>query len=115
MKTNPILLNCLIRYLFFNLGSVDGTKGDWIGIDWDDPSRGKHDGSHKGNNYFSTKTETSGSFVRITKVSKGRIKQPVKSNLYMFLYYLVRYFVQRGSSKKYLYMILTFFDHLLIG
>jgi len=53
------------------LGSVDGTKGDWIGIDWDDPSRGKHDGSHKGKNYFSTKTETSGSFVRITKVSKG--------------------------------------------
>ena len=58
--------------MYFNLGSVDGTKGDWIGIDWDDPSRGKHDGSHKGNNYFSTKTETSGSFVRITKVSKGR-------------------------------------------
>ena len=54
-------------------GSVEGTKGDWIGIDWDDPNRGKHNGSHKGKNYFSTKTETSGSFVRATKISAGKM------------------------------------------
>jgi len=53
------------------LGSVEGTKGDWIGIDWDDSNRGKHDGSHKGKKYFFTKTETSGSFVRATKISSG--------------------------------------------
>ena len=53
------------------LGTVDGTKGDWIGIDWDDSNRGKHDGTHNGKKYFSTKTETSGSFVRITKISTG--------------------------------------------
>ena len=53
-------------------GSVEGTKGDWIGIDWDDFNRGKHDGSHKEKKYFSTKTETSGSFVRATKISAGK-------------------------------------------
>lgn len=25
-------------------GNVDNTNGVWLGIEWDDPSRGKHDG-----------------------------------------------------------------------
>ena len=33
-------------------GSVDGTSGTWLGIEWDDPQRGKHDGVKDGRRYF---------------------------------------------------------------
>ena len=39
---------CTVRYF----GSVAKTKGDWIGLEWDDPLRGKHNGSHQGVEYF---------------------------------------------------------------
>lgn len=39
---------CTVRYN----GEVQGTKGQWIGVEWDDPARGKHDGSHEGVKYF---------------------------------------------------------------
>lgn len=28
------------------------TSGLWLGVEWDHPSRGKHDGSHEGVQYF---------------------------------------------------------------
>ena len=37
-----------VRYV----GSVDGQDGEWVGVEWDDPARGKHDGSHDGKRYF---------------------------------------------------------------
>ena len=37
------------------IGEVPTTQGLWYGIDWDDESRGKHDGSHKGEKYFTTR------------------------------------------------------------
>lgn len=42
---------CTARYL----GEVAGTSGSWIGVEWDDATRGKHDGSHKGTRYFTCK------------------------------------------------------------
>ncbi|KAH0542747.1 hypothetical protein FGG08_002886 [Glutinoglossum americanum] len=53
---------CTIHYI----GSVEGTKGDWLGVEWDDPSRGKHDGTHGGKRYFQCKSNlpTAASFVR---------------------------------------------------
>ena len=40
---------CTVRYI----GPIKTTKkGDWLGVEWDDPSRGKHDGSHEGERYF---------------------------------------------------------------
>ena len=39
---------CTLRYV----GPIGGTKGDWLGVEWDEPSRGKHDGSHNGVRYF---------------------------------------------------------------
>lgn len=33
-------------------GPVEGTSGTWMGIEWDDPKRGKHDGSKDGKQYF---------------------------------------------------------------
>ncbi|KAJ9134037.1 Tubulin-specific chaperone [Pleurostoma richardsiae] len=56
---------CTVRYV----GEVAGTSGTWLGVEWDDPSRGKHDGSHKSVRYFScvSKAATAASFVRPTR------------------------------------------------
>ncbi|RAK77777.1 putative tubulin-specific chaperone [Aspergillus fijiensis CBS 313.89] len=53
---------CTVRYV----GTVEGTAGDWLGVEWDDPSRGKHSGEHKGVRYFTCLRNhpTAGSFVR---------------------------------------------------
>ena len=37
-----------IRYY----GEVYGAEGVWIGVEWDDPSKGKHSGVHNGRSYF---------------------------------------------------------------
>lgn len=34
------------------IGPVDGAQDIWLGIDWDNPERGKHDGSVNGKRYF---------------------------------------------------------------
>ena len=39
---------CTVRYI----GQVEDTKGEWLGVEWDDDSKGKHDGSHNGVKYF---------------------------------------------------------------
>ena len=39
---------CTIRYI----GPVHGTQGTWLGVEWDDPARGKHSGTHSGKEYF---------------------------------------------------------------
>ncbi|GME50835.1 hypothetical protein GTA08_BOTSDO05438 [Neofusicoccum parvum] len=58
---------CTVRYV----GGVQGTKGEWLGVEWDDPTRGKHDGSHAGVRYFecARKHPNAGSFVRPTRPS----------------------------------------------
>lgn len=39
---------CTIKYI----GPVKGVEGHWLGVEWDDPSCGKHNGSYLGENYF---------------------------------------------------------------
>ena len=39
---------CTVRYV----GAVAEKKGEWLGVEWDDASRGKHDGTHDGTSYF---------------------------------------------------------------
>ncbi|KAF7184021.1 hypothetical protein CNMCM7691_004511 [Aspergillus felis] len=53
---------CTVRYV----GKVEGTTGDWLGVEWDDPTRGKHSGEHNGVRYFTCRRKhpTAGSFVR---------------------------------------------------
>lgn len=50
------------------IGEVPPTKGTWLGVEWDDPSRGKHSGSHEGVQYFVTRKLNAGSFVRMNKI-----------------------------------------------
>ncbi|KAL9007855.1 MAG: hypothetical protein Q9173_006957 [Seirophora scorigena] len=56
---------CTVRYI----GGVNGTNDTWLGVEWDDPSRGKHDGTHHGKRYFEcvSKEPTAASFVRLSK------------------------------------------------
>jgi dynactin complex subunit len=37
-----------VRYV----GVVADKPGRWLGVEWDDPVRGKHDGTHDGVTYF---------------------------------------------------------------
>ncbi|XP_072239667.1 tubulin-specific chaperone E [Leuresthes tenuis] len=56
-----------VRYM----GPVPPTAGLWLGVEWDNPERGKHDGSHEGVRYFTCRHPKGGSFVRPVKVSFG--------------------------------------------
>ncbi|KAI1007369.1 hypothetical protein K3495_g847 [Podosphaera aphanis] len=60
--SSPARESCTIRYI----GNVDGFSGLWLGVEWDDVSRGKHDGSLQGKRYFKclSSSSTAGSFVR---------------------------------------------------
>lgn len=42
---------CTVRYV----GPVQGTKGEWLGVEWDDASLGKHTGENQGVKYFECK------------------------------------------------------------
>ena len=43
----------------------------WIGVQWDDPKRGKHDGETGGVRYFRCDENTSGSFAKPTKLIRA--------------------------------------------
>ncbi|XP_021917557.1 tubulin-specific chaperone E isoform X2 [Zootermopsis nevadensis] len=64
------------------IGEVPPTKGIWLGVDWDDPTRGKHNGTHEAKKYFTTRHSTSGSFVRLEKVNLGRSFRAAIRNRY---------------------------------
>ncbi|XP_053620958.1 tubulin-specific chaperone E [Plodia interpunctella] len=51
------------------IGEVHGYKAVWYGVEWDDPGRGKHDGSVDDVQYFKTSKPGAGSFIRPSKIS----------------------------------------------
>ncbi|KAF5387500.1 hypothetical protein D9757_006519 [Collybiopsis confluens] len=46
------------------IGNVEKTTGIWLGVEWDNPERGKHDGAKDGRRYFSCRSANAGSFIR---------------------------------------------------
>nr|XP_036873011.1 tubulin-specific chaperone E isoform X1 [Manis javanica]XP_036873012.1 tubulin-specific chaperone E isoform X1 [Manis javanica] len=52
-------------------GVVPPVTGLWLGVEWDNPARGRHDGSHEGTVYFKCRHPTGGSFIRPNKVNFG--------------------------------------------
>lgn len=42
------------RFTVRYIGNVEGTDQDkvWLGVEWDDPTRGKHNGQYLGRSYF---------------------------------------------------------------
>lgn len=55
---------CTVRYV----GAVEGTTGQWLGVEWDDPTRGKHSGEHKGVKYFECTGSPSDSLRYIVQI-----------------------------------------------
>lgn len=59
-----------IRYV----GKLKHSKKDndiWIGIEWDDETRGKHNGTIEGIEYFKTNHSTAGSLIKFNKANFG--------------------------------------------
>jgi tubulin-specific chaperone E len=58
---------CTVRYI----GPLSGLKGEWLGVEWDNPSRGKHNGQHQGQQVFSclSNSPTTASFIRPNRKS----------------------------------------------
>ncbi|KAJ1369113.1 hypothetical protein KIN20_030510, partial [Parelaphostrongylus tenuis] len=59
--------SAVVRYV----GEVSGHPGVWAGVEWDDPSRGKHNGLVNGVQYFRTSSARGGSLVSIQNVHRG--------------------------------------------
>eukprot|EP00759_Apiculatamorpha_spiralis_P042139 PhF_6_TR40416/c0_g1_i1/m.60243/K21768/TBCE; tubulin-specific chaperone E len=58
----------IVRYI----GPLDGTEGEFVGVEWDDASRGKHDGMFKSKRYFTCSNPSSkASFVLSRKLLGG--------------------------------------------
>ncbi|KAI7685151.1 hypothetical protein KC322_g13146, partial [Hortaea werneckii] len=53
---------CTVRYN----GPVADKQGEWLGVEWDDTTRGKHNGTHQGKCYFTCRSvsPSAGSFLR---------------------------------------------------
>ncbi|NP_001088530.1 tubulin-specific chaperone E [Xenopus laevis] len=56
-----------VRYV----GNVPPTPGLWLGVEWDNHLRGKHNGTHEGTKYFTCSHPTGGSFIRLKKANFG--------------------------------------------
>ncbi|KAJ3324488.1 hypothetical protein HDV06_006899 [Boothiomyces sp. JEL0866] len=54
---------CTVKYV----GEIQGKKGTWFGVEWDDSTRGKHSGTFNGVQYFETSYENAGSFLAESK------------------------------------------------
>ncbi|KAF8636511.1 hypothetical protein AX17_003325 [Amanita inopinata Kibby_2008] len=55
------------------VGEVHNSAGDWLGVEWDDPHRGKHDGVYDGRRYFHCQVPGAASFIRPSaRISFGR-------------------------------------------
>ncbi|KAI1733320.1 CAP-Gly domain-containing protein [Ditylenchus destructor] len=53
------------------VGEIAGQTGTWVGVDWDDPKRGKHNGCVGGKQYFVARGDKTGSFIRPDAVDFG--------------------------------------------
>ena len=62
---------CTIRYV----GKVEGTSGDWLGVEWDNPTRGKHSGEHNGVRYFTCISPVLTSDAMMVLMTSGRNKK----------------------------------------
>lgn len=61
---------CTLRYIGPVTTQTTNTQTEaerdriWLGVEWDDPARGKHSGTHLGTTYFTSRVEGAASFLR---------------------------------------------------
>ena len=80
---------CTVRYH----GEVQGTQGDWLGVEWDDPTRGKHSGQNGGIKYFECKTSVIyTSIYTIARSQKPKLSSQVRAKVPQ----LPRLYARRG-------------------
>lgn len=53
------------------LSDSKGNESKYLGVEWDNPERGKHNGEYKGKQLFKVEKPNSGSFLRESTVKKG--------------------------------------------
>ena len=58
---------CTVRYH----GPLPGQDGEWLGVEWDDPDRGKHAGEYRGRRLFKplSSAPSCASFIRATRLA----------------------------------------------
>ncbi|GJQ13615.1 hypothetical protein GpartN1_g5406.t1 [Galdieria partita] len=59
-----------IRYIGVLCSSNEDNSVLWVGIEWDNPTRGKHDGTYKDKKYFHCK-RNKGSFIKLIDLEKS--------------------------------------------
>lgn len=63
------------------VGSVHGTAGTWLGVEWDDPQRGKHDGAKDGVQYFACTWVACGPVTRLSYRFRVLTSQSLKGRI----------------------------------
>lgn len=56
------------------IGNISGKDGKWLGIEWDDLSKGKHSGCYEGVQYFVTRFPGHGSFLKEPVFLEGKVQ-----------------------------------------
>ena len=54
------------------LKDAKGNEDEWLGVEWDDPTRGRHNGEYQGKKLFEVSVPKSGSFLRASTVKYGK-------------------------------------------
>ncbi|KRZ61258.1 Tubulin-specific chaperone E [Trichinella nativa] len=75
-KIPEMVIGCRVRHrgargVVKFCGRIGSLDGEWLGIEWDEKSRGKHDGTYQNVRYFETSAPQSGSFMRPNTVEYG--------------------------------------------
>ena len=89
-----------VRYI----GAVEGQDGEWVGLEWDDVGRGKHNGCYKGKRYFrcrNTEAEACASFVRYSAL----IEQGVDGGIELDAAIVQRYKCPKVPGNRSLHVV----------
>jgi len=71
--------NASVRYV----GSIDGQDGTWVGLEWEDKSRGKHDGSHSGRTCENARMST----LHASKICQSVVTLFIVHHLLLYVYH----------------------------
>lgn len=56
-------------------GQLSGKDGHWVGVEWDDATKGKHDGALEGQQYFTcSRPGPCGSFIKLESFQKKALQ-----------------------------------------